>query len=902
MATAFRQLNFSAGELAPSYYARVDYDRYAKGLRTLRNMYVMRSGGARNRSGLKFAGEVRQSSAGKSRLIPFLFAATASSDNYVIELSDNVIRFYQNGAQVLETATVITGITQASPAVVTTSAAHGYSNGQEVYITGVVGMTQVNGRNFRVAGVTATTFQLQYLDAATSVNSTGFTAYASAGTAARVYTVASPWDTVDLPYLKYVQNADVMTVVFGVDGANNFEYEIRRTAHTSWSVTAITYAPTIAAVTSLSHAPLGGGADSDAWVVTAVDAVTGEESLGTGVTNDSGAYAQTLTWSAVAGASKYNIYYRTATGLVAYWIAESTTSTYVHTAVGTPPQVVGRIPPQTAFGPLDTFVQVSTPVGGESVTVTDNHGLAVGYFQQRAIYGKDESVSMSWVGRYKSFWVPFSSIPDTAPILFSLISDSVSYIRHFVDVGRLLVFTESGVWVLNQSNDTILKPTNIDARKHTDNGSSQARPVIVGDSPIYVQSQGSVVRDLFFDYQVDGYKGNDLTQFANHLVDGHEITEMALQRTPDPVVWMVRSDGVLLSLSYNREQQMVAWAKHDTDGLVESVCVIPEGTEHSVYVVVKRTIDGLSALGGTTRRYIERMTTRRSIVEPKSALTSSGSAVATTNAVFLDSFLSFDGRNTNSAHTMTLSGGTTWVYTENLTLTSSAAFFASTDVGNSIFLYTVDSTGAVTDEVRCSINAFTNTTTVTVNAHKTVPTAFRGVAINSWARAVDELGGLWHLEGESLAVIGDDYVVANPNNGSGLTVANGTITLPEAYAVIHAGLPYVSDLETLDIDFVNAETRADKKKLINKVTVYANNSRGIWAGHQAPTGTNLLEDLREYEPREGGYDFDDPATRLSGPVEILFPNSWNSNGRVFLRQVDPVPMEILAVVPTGWVP
>jgi len=72
---------------------------------------------------------------------------------------------------------VITGITQANPAVVTTSAAHGFITDDVVDITGVVGMTEVNGLSFAITFVSSTSFQL------TAIDSTGFTAYTSDGTA-----------------------------------------------------------------------------------------------------------------------------------------------------------------------------------------------------------------------------------------------------------------------------------------------------------------------------------------------------------------------------------------------------------------------------------------------------------------------------------------------------------------------------------------------------------------------------------------------------------------------------------------------------------------------------------------------------------------------------------------------
>lgn len=68
----------------------------------------------------------------------------------------------------------ITGVTRANPAVVS-SVAHGFVNGQSVTFSGVVGMTQLNGNSYTVAGASANSFQLS------GVDSTGFGAYISGG-------------------------------------------------------------------------------------------------------------------------------------------------------------------------------------------------------------------------------------------------------------------------------------------------------------------------------------------------------------------------------------------------------------------------------------------------------------------------------------------------------------------------------------------------------------------------------------------------------------------------------------------------------------------------------------------------------------------------------------------------
>ena len=216
--------------------------------------------------------------------------------------------------------------------------------------------------------------------------------------------------------------------------------------------------------------------------------------------------------------------------------------------------------------------------------------------------------------------------------------------------------------------------------------------------------------------------------------------------------------------------------------------------------------------------------------------------------IFMDSALTYDGRNTGST-TMTISGGTTWGTNETLTLTSSAAFFTASDVGNEIHFYDENS-GLL---IRFKINAFTSSTVVTGKATSVVPVELRSTAVTSWARAVDQVSGLWHLEGEIVSIFADRYVVASPNNSTKsypqVTVTDGVVTLSECYAVIHVGLPFIVDIQTLPVDSAQGETLQNKNKLNQKVTARFSNTRGVFIGTRAPSGVDLLANLYELNLR-----------------------------------------------------
>src|SRR5687768_7008721 len=200
----------------------------------------MRHGGVTNRPGTSFISEVKDSTK-STRLIPFVFNA---SQTYSLELGDLYMRVIHEGAYVTLAAQNITGITNANPCVLTYAGSDTYSNGDEVYISGIVGPigTYLNNRNFKVASVNTgtNTFTLTYLNG-TNVNSTSFGAYTSGGTIAEVYTLVSPWAEADLFDLHYIQSADVISVAH----SGYAPREISRSAHDSWAIAATAFTPAI---------------------------------------------------------------------------------------------------------------------------------------------------------------------------------------------------------------------------------------------------------------------------------------------------------------------------------------------------------------------------------------------------------------------------------------------------------------------------------------------------------------------------------------------------------------------------------------------------------------------------------------------------------------------------------
>ena len=178
----------------------------------------------------------------------------------------------RNDGHVTEATKTITDATQASPVVITATA-HGYSNDDEVFITAIVGMTELNGRRFVVANKTNDTFELTDQFTGSNIDGTGFSPYTSAGTAARIFTLTTPYTQAQLAALKFVQTADVVTIVH----PSHAPAELARVSLSNWTLTDITFRPTISFPTGIDAT--GGSGVAGAWKVTAISADGQEEGL-----------------------------------------------------------------------------------------------------------------------------------------------------------------------------------------------------------------------------------------------------------------------------------------------------------------------------------------------------------------------------------------------------------------------------------------------------------------------------------------------------------------------------------------------------------------------------------------------------------------------------------------------
>ena len=296
---------------------------------------------------------------------------------------------------------------------------------------------------------------------------------------------------------------------------------------------------------------------------------------------------------------------------------------YATVAAVSAPVSSGVVVVTTSNGVLLTVEVLTPPVSSSSTdtlafTLTDilpgTHGLAsqgavqvaasgnvtagvCAYFDQRKVYAATGAAPNSFFasrpGLYNNFDISNPSAADDA-ITGTLVAQEVNAIVSLTAMqSGLIALTSDGAYLISGgAPGAAFTPSTAIATSQAFSGASPLPPLRVNYDLLYVQSRGSAVRDLSYNFYVNVYTGVDISALSSHLLYGRTLQQWMYSEEPYYVVWAVRDDGVLLSLTYLKEQDIYGWARHDTQGSFVSVEVIAEGREDVPYFVVQRYVDG----------------------------------------------------------------------------------------------------------------------------------------------------------------------------------------------------------------------------------------------------------------------------------------------------------------------
>lgn len=275
-----------------------------------------------------------------------------------------------------------------------------------------------------------------------------------------------------------------------------------------------------------------------------------------------------------------------------------------------------------------------------------------------------------------------SKVLDDSAITYTISSNQLNSIIWVESSTVLLIGTIGGEWQTKATTiNEPITPTNISVVQQTPFGSDSIKPTKVGSAILFVQRTGTKLRELLYEYQSDSYAAKDLTIVSEHIL--HKFggaVSVAYQKDPNSIFWLAAADGTLIGMTYEKDQEVIAWHRHVIGGtfasgqaVVESIDAIPstDGTYDVLYMVVKRTING------STKRYVEYL---EKDFRPTSKTDKTG-------MFYVDSGLSYSGAATNTLSGLTHLIGQTVKIVGDGTLRDSAVVNGSGQVtvsGNAV--------------------------------------------------------------------------------------------------------------------------------------------------------------------------------------------------------------------------
>ena len=532
-----------------------------------------------------------------------------------------------------------------------------------------------------------------------------------------------------------------------------------------------------------------------------------------------------------------------------------------------------------------------TKFGLGGVAIIDLKPRTGTVYQGRLILTSDidkEAMIASRPGYQNNFYRDFPYAADSA-LQFKAGTSGKADVLRLLDSNGLIEFATNGVYI----NGGLLNVGNTAMDKKGAWIINEKIPPLLVPGGVFFVDINNTIRQLIFSQEIVAYETQEQTIFSNHLFKTRTIESWCYQDGIVPVIIVTFSDGNWATFTYSFEHQMRAWTRHDSKYPIEQVEGDQTIPDTSYFVVNK---NGNRSIEISVPRY----------VAPKKISTN---PEALLSHVFMDSyysyeFLDFDPISFGPYQFVPVTPGN---WAGLLTLTYS-------DVGDSrpvgqVFRWFHPIDKSIIDLV---VEVRVSSSTIQVRPSETFPSQYAYkprlyIPTNS-------VGNLEHLEGESVVIVSDGSIVCSPNNDVDgyptFTVTGGQVFLPtdELGAIIHVGRPIVADTKTLNVSTVEQSPTLIESLNVNKLYLKVNDTRGLFINNKFPEEFNDGKDGSSVQGMESlddtlvpKGDADLIGNRYLPPVskriEKTLDGSWDSNGQISIRQVDPYHFEFLSIIP-----
>ena len=666
------------------------------------------------------------------------------------------------------------------------------------------------------------------------------------------YEISTPYLEAELFDLKFAQSADVMYICH----PNHETEKLSRTGHTSWSLTDVDFLDGPYLDTNISTTTISMSAHT----------------VGTG---------RTMTASAVTGINGGSGFLTTDVGrLVRFRDGYGKITARTNTTVVT--------------------VEILEDMGSSSASIdwslgafsdTTGHPSCVTFFEQRLVFAatinNPQTVYFSKSGDYENMDANIGgTIADDDAIIYTIASNQVNAIRFMTATRTLIIGTAGGEFAVSGGGaDNAITPTNILIKKQSNHGAANIDAISVGNATLFLQRARRKIRELAYNFDVDGYVAPDMTILAEHITEGG-LTQVAYQQEPNQIIYATREDGELVGLTYQREQQVTAWHRHIFGGrfgiatiTVSDYANISTGTKLTLTKSDGTTVDFNSTTGTAgTNEFKTQTNNDTTATNLKNAINAHANFTATVSSAVVTV--------TETSHEATGYLTIKSFDTTRLTATSegkamveSVAVVPTDDKEYQTWVIVKRTINGTTKRYVEYLNEldFDQTDNTTFN--------FLDSSLSYSGSPATNISGLTHLEGQVVSILADG--ATHPNK----TVSSGAITLDRASKNVKVGLAFTSLLQTMRIDAGSQDgTSQGKTKRIYDITVRMFETIGIEVGPD-------LSEMERIPFRTSANLMDEGIPPFTGDKEVEFRGNYETDGFIFVRQTQPLPFTILSLYP-----
>ncbi len=874
-------VNFAAGETSPRSRGRFDLPWFGSSAEKLLNFIPEVPGPIRYRPGFKIANQTRGGAV--ARLIQF---QVNDDTSYMLEFTSLKMRVYKNGALLTTARTTVTAITKANPARMTVASGSNLANGDDIIVTGIEGMPELNGRQLRIANLSGVSFDLTDPVTGAGIDSSAFGSYTSGGTLREVYEVTTPYLAADLDNLQWAQN------------------------NTQMYIACVSYAPRKLTVDSADTFTLATYSRTADPFATAAASSVDTVSLPTG--------GNVIVLFAPGTVLNYGSYYALSTFVGSTELNGNTYRIEYVDGFGRPAVNLYR-----SDGSVVLASEVSGYVSGGTLTPVAETPLSVAFYESRLFFfGTDQrpntlfgsmTPDASGNTRYDNFT---GGTDDDDAVFFALapVSGQVDYAAWLRGTSKYLFSgTFGGPFRISGSGlDESITPSSINVRQLDLAGCEAVMPA-GGSRIFFIKRGGRAVLTMRYNADIDDFETYDMLLNAEHI-SASRLRRVALQQGRPEILWVVREDGVLAGMTVQGPENVAGWHRHKiggVDGKVLDIQPLPRtDKDDQLWAVVEVVV------AGVTRRFVCYMAddvdfpdfadfyTGGDRVFADAAEDAPGwqeagfeSDVAAWLAalyrrqeeyVHMDAAATYNGADRGVAASATLTPGA--LTGEGVAFTASAAVFKSTDVGSELWKKPDRDTGLGAG--KAIITAYVSTTEVTCEIVSDFD-ELTAIPAGDWYFAVDTIYSPHHA-GALVAVVTDGGVYSD---GSGdedddyeivqASAHGGQIDLTDVAAVVHIGFAYEGLYKSHDLAFSGSQTAARNilemfiRFLGSLGTDYGTNP---YAMQQVPR-MNLGQDVA-----------DRPPPPFTGIAQVANKDFHEKLGKhVYIRQAIPVPCVVQAI-------